>query len=49
MASVEKTREKTEYDRLRQAILSFTGVLAQSSDPKAREAAHLLYTQVKAK
>jgi len=34
---------------VKQAIFSFTGILKQSSDPVAREAAHALYKQVKAK
>lgn len=44
----DKTAEKSECEKLRQAILSFTGVLKLSDDPRVKEAAHVLYKQAKA-
>jgi hypothetical protein len=43
--SVKQLSDKVE--QMQQAILSATGVLRQSSDPKAREAANVLYKGVK--
>jgi len=45
----ETDKLRSELEQLRQATLSFTGILKQSSDPKVQEAAHVLYKQAKPK